>query len=619
MQQGIHLLILALYIISLTFLGSIVVKKWFSGMPVLLAFVGSMIVGIGIGVPTTYILASLLRQTGESILWSTVLFIAVVFILSRFVKIKKSNSTSVLTFGDVLIVLFSVLFSSWLMMKTFRAGTGGTLFVGSNNVFDFGHSLGIVRSFSWGNNIPFMSPFQSGLPFFYHFLFYFFVALWEYFGVPIVWAMNIPSIVSFASLLIIVYFLPQVFLKQTKLAGWVAVLLTITHSTLTFWYFIPQKGFNFAFFHTTWRLPAYPFAGPYDGSVISVFMTLNNYVNQRHLAFSIALGLFLIMCLLKLSDDKRLTNFNGAVLGVLTGGMFFWNIPVSALVGAIIVLLMLLRRRWRESVTFSVCALGTVVMSVLPFVSVWKSVWSLGLSLQGTGRLPQWNIFQYLWENLGILPFVAVAGFFVIPKQRRGVIAPFFLFFAALCLYAAYGKHGFDQKFLSVLIIGVNISAACGIVWLLRRKRVGFRLLALALLFTLTVSGAIDLMVVKNEFAYPLVDKDTAAVISWIKKNTQRDAIFVSYSDIIDPVVLAGRTNYFGFYGNVGWVDRSPVVSRVYQGDISAAKASNISYILIPRWKKNDFPYAVDEKLLTATYETVYEDTKYLILRIDAK
>jgi hypothetical protein len=86
---------------------------------------------------------------------------------------------------------------------------------------------------------------------------------------------------------------------------------------------------------------------------------------------------------------------------------------------------------------------------------------------------------------------------------------------------------------------------------------------------------------------------------------------------MIDPVVLAGRTNFFGFYGNVGWFERSAIVSQVYRGDSDAVKTNNISYILIPKWQKNDFPYVVDTKLLTKKYATVYEDAKFLILRTD--
>jgi len=574
------------------------------------------------GVPITYMLANLLKQTGEPILWSVILYIAFSYVFIRLIHTSKSVSSTKLTASDVFIIIFAVIFSSWLMMKTFHGGAGGQLFVGSNNVFDFGHALGIVRSFSWGNNIPFMSPFQFGLPFFYHFFFYFFVAIWEYFGVPIVWAMNIPSILSFASLLIMVYFLPQVLLKQNKLTGWIAVLLTITHSTLTFWYLLIQKGFNAAFFHTIWRLPTYPFAGPFDGSTISVFMTLNNYVNQRHLAFGIALGFYLIMCLVKLLDDKRLSVSNSIVLGLLTGGMFFWNMPVSMLVGVIILLLMILKGRLRESFIYFLCVLGMVVLSILPFVSVWKNIWVLGMALQGVqagkfvNMTQQWNIFRYLWENLGILPLVVCAGLFAIPKQRRVFIIPFIFMFIALCFYAVYVNHGFDQKFLSVLIIGANICAAYGVVWFFQRKNFGFRLLSLTILFILMVSGLVDLMAVKNEFAFPLTDRDTSPVISWIKNYTKRDAVFASYSDIIDPVVLAGRKNYFGFFGNIGAQDRSSTLSAIYQGDLTIAAKNSISYILVPKWNKNDFPYIVNDPYLRLHGSVVYESDRYRIFHI---
>ncbi len=583
--------------------------------------IGEMIVGIGIGVPITYFLSCIMTFTGEPILWATILFIGVSIAVGRLVKVKRKASGSPLTISDMLIVLFSFIFGSWLMMKTFRAGGGGQLFVGSNNVFDFAHALGIIRSFSWGNNIPLSSPFESGLPFFYHFFFYFFVALWEYFGVPIVWAMNILSILSFASLLVMVYFLPQVLMKQGKLVGWVAVLLTITHSTLTFWYLIFQKGFNTSFVHTIWRLPTYPFAGPFDGSVISIFMTLNNYVNQRHLAFGIALGLFLIMCLIKLFDDKQLTKVKSSVLGVVTGCMFFWNIPISAIVGAIIVFFMLFKRRLSEAVAFSVSALIVVGIFLAPFIPGWKSVWSLILVVQGVqigdvaGRIPEWNIFQYWWANLGILPVVALLGWLVIPKDRRRTMLPFLLLFIGLCFFAAYGKRGFDQKFLSFLIIPINILAATAGIWLWKQKSVMVKFVSIIIVFVLTISGFVDLFAIKNEFAFPLVEGDMVPVISWIGTNTPKNAVFVSYRDMIDPIVFAGRKNFFGFFGNLGWNVRSEPVGRIYRGDVGLARASDISYVLIPKWKKSDFPYIVNEQFFRSHFATAFESERYVIFR----
>jgi hypothetical protein len=125
-------------------------------------------------------------------------------------------------------------------------------------------------------------------------------------------------------------------------------------------------------------------------------------------------------------------------------------------------------------------------------------------------------------------------------------------------------------------------------------------------------------MVIKNEFAYPLIDNRTTPVISWIRTATSKDAVFVSYSDMIDPVVLAGRTNYFGFYGNVGWFDRSADVSKIYQGDTQTAKANHISYILVPKRQKNDFPYVVDEPVLRSTYPVAYEDKNIVIFGMGA-
>ncbi len=80
---------------------------------------------------------------------------------------------------------------------------------------------------------------------------------------------------------------------------------------------------------------------------------------------------------------------------------------------------------------------------------------------------------------------------------------------------------------------------------------------------------------------------------------------------MVDPVVFAGRKNYFGFYGNIGWYDRSADVRKIYAGDTALAKSRGVSYILAPKWNKNDFPYAVK---LTAP--VAYEDARYIVFAV---
>jgi hypothetical protein len=250
-------------------------------------------------------------------------------------------------------------------------------------------------------------------------------------------------------------------------------------------------------------------------------------------------------------------------------------------------------------------------MWLIPYLNLVPKIFTFLHTLRVSGIANQihWSLNDYLWQNLGLLPIVAVFGFFVIQKRNKLIFLPFMLFFAALCIFAGVGGRGFEQKTFSFFIIGINVLAAIGLGWIWKNMKI----LAIVLVFVLTISGFVDLIPIKNEFAFPLVGSDTAPVISWIHNNTPGNAVFVSYADIIDPVVLAGRKNYFGFFGNIGWYDRTSDVARIYGGDKTFAKIKNISYILVPKWKKADFVYPVHLNLM----RVLYEDAKYRVYAVE--
>lgn len=562
----------------------------------LFTLTGGFLTGTAIVIPAIYLFSWLLG----SIFWGTIVVSIVTIIALTKIKVKKIRFDT----SSILLVIFSLTFSFWLMFKTFHGGPNGEIFVGSNNVFDFGHALGITRSFSWGSNIPMTSPFQSGMPFVYHFFFYFWVSLLEYFGVPIVWAMNIPSILSFAALLVVIYYLPQIIAKQKFFVGWIAVLLTITNSSLTFWNIVGKKDM--------WNLPTYPFAGPFDGSTISLFVTLNSYVNQRHLAFAIALGLFLFLIAVKSLAKRRAERNTDASIGVVTGLLLGWNMVVYLFVVAVISLLLIIYRRWKRVFVYLSASMIVGLFFFLPLAGFLGNAANfIGSLLASRGGLSgaSWHIVDYLWQNLGFLPLAAGVGLLAVPKKTRIVFSPFVVGFLLACIFAAIGKRGFEQKSYSFFVIGMNILAAIGIGRMWRRGKI----IAVIVFFILTVSGIADLMPIKNEFAFPLVGPDTAPVITWIANSTPKNAVFASYSDMIDPVALAGRKNYFGFFGNVGWYDRSTDVRRIYSGDIEMAKDNNISYILVPKWQKNDFPYSINLDSLAV----VYEDARFRVYAVE--
>ena len=629
-KEDSMLILFILYTFSQFFVGRLLFRKLFDEVPKLLEIVGSFLMGVCVTVPMTYVLSCFFSLfIKEPIFFAMIMVLFMSCGLTGFwLRIgqktinNKQNMFSVYSLlSDIALVLFSLAFSSWIMIKTFRGGEGGQLFVGGNTVFDFGQTLGIIRSFSWGANIPISSPFFSGAPFFYHFFFQFWIALWEYFGVPLVWAVNIPSVFSFAALLITVYYLPQVVGKQGKLVGWLAVILTITHSTLTFWYLLIRKGLSVQFITDLWQMPTYPFAGPFDGSIISIFTTLNPYVNQRHLGFSIALGLFCLILGVQMIEKKQPMIWKSVFLGFCTGLLFLFNMSVSFFVGLCMIFMYILRKKWKDGLFFVIAGFCSVLLIFIPFffhmtdvVAFIRLFYNSGLPSY-TNSTVMWTLVQYLWNNMGILPVIALIGLLVAPKKSRYFFWSVITLFLITCIFAAVGKRGFDQKFYSFSIIGINVLAAIGLGWLYRKGAV-LRIIMVILFFILIVSGVVDLCALKNEFAYPLVSKDMVPLMTWIQSETPKNAIFVSYADMIDPVVLAGRKNFFGFFGNVGSTDRSTVVKNIYLGDIKTARNMNISYILVPKWNKNDFPYFVDTMYFKEHRMVVYEDEKFTVYQV---
>jgi hypothetical protein len=578
-------------------------------------------VGIGIGVPLTYIFTVIFSVYPNALALGSLMFTGVawgvIFVLRKR-NLLRLSSFSVI---DIVAFVFSLLISTWIMTKTFHGDPSGRLFVGSNNVFDFGFAVGLMRSISWGANIPFMSPFFAGLPLVYHFMFIFWSALLEYFGVSATWAINIPSIYAFAILLLLSYYVPQRVLKQKPVVGLVTMCLVLSNSSLTFWHLLTRSGFSLSALRDLWNMQTYPFAGPFDGSVISIFMTLNSFVNQRHLAFSVAMGLAIFLIANECCVSKKVHDAKLVLLGILMGSMFLWNMAVFIIVFPLVTVLIAVHKQWRAVILFGIVTVLTVLFSVLPmWTHIYKAILFLRFMYESGASATQvpgasWNIWLYLWENLSVLPLLALYGYIQLKKEARLSTIPFVFFFILLCVYASISKSGFNQKFLNVLIIGINMLAAVG-VWHLWQKKIWFtKILGIVLFAWMTLSGVIDVIPIKNEFAYPLISEASLPLIRWIKQNTPKDAVFVSYSDIVDPVVLAGRKNYFGFFGNIGQYehDYATDVRSIYMGDVARASSKNISYILVPKGEKNDFPYQVKLPVLQSSYSVAFENENVMI------
>ncbi|MBP5463346.1 MAG: hypothetical protein J6Y20_14665 [Lachnospiraceae bacterium] len=221
--------------------------------------------------------------------------------------------------GDIVFVVITLLFATFLMSWTFSYSNGAYR-VGYSVFSDFAPHMGMIRSFSIGNNFPTTYSHFAGEDIKYHFLFQFMVGNLELLGLRLDRAFNYPSIICFAGAFSLLYVL-AVKLTGKKAVGWVASLLFAFRSSDAVFDFLAKPTekslgdiFPNLFKETRWydlvsnpkRLSNLTWKAlmENDGFVGTTqhedwgLWNLNVYCNQRHLAIGLCALLCMILFLL---------------------------------------------------------------------------------------------------------------------------------------------------------------------------------------------------------------------------------------------------------------------------------------------------------------------------------
>ncbi len=494
--------------------------------------------------------------------------------------------------------------------------------IARNEIGDFGLHLSLIRSFSWGNNFPPESPFFPGRPLPYHYYFDLAVGLLERWNMPINYAFNGLSALFFTILLFLLYKLPQQFFFKSKILGIISVLLFVFHSGFTFIDFLKQYGVSF---YSFWHLPDYIHKGPFDGSLVSIFFTLNVYLNQRHLIAGLAMSLGILYILLPYFLDKnKVSNKRillcGFILGVLSGThtlIFF----ATAFILSIMILI------FKKFYIFFPLFLPAFAIFAFHVKDIF------GQNLQHTYFNPGFlsekplTVQSFLWFwfiNTGIAFFLIPLGVFFSSKKQK------FLFFSVLPLFIIANvfqlsfRIEHNHSIINYFFIFCNFYIAFFLVRFFSNS-VKKKILLLIFLFFLTSSGVIDLMAVKNDFQLSLPDAPTNKLMSWIKNNTDKESVFLSKQEILDPITLSGRENFFGhtYYLSVmgyNFQERQSQVASYFEANstdkIISMRKAGINYLVIPKGPVVDFTYTINHSFFDKNVEKVYQDKDVSVYKL---
>jgi len=483
-------------------------------------------------------------------------------------------------YSRLVLLITSAAFSFWLMFSTFGYHHGSFI-IDSKLYSDFAASLPLIRSFSLGDNFPPEYPFFHGQPIRYHYLFYLVVGLMERAGINLAFALNLLSALGFWFLLMMIYKLTKLFSQRLD-AAVLAVVLFLFNGSFSWIEYFNKFGWSVKSFLAIPRQIQFASFGPWSGRLVTAFWSLNIYTNQRHLAFSYGLVLWLIYLMIK-TIDFRAKKKSQQLLAMHLEPLPLWKqgaiilvlalFPLLHQAGYVMAIIFLLSwlgfyvnfywRFWRQSLRFLAPFIIGFLFSLLIFRfctvgSEQKIVWQLGY-LAPTKTLLGW--LKFYWFNFGLyLPLLPILIIYSLKKKNY-----FLIIFSSYFLLANIFRLSPDMinnhKLITMFMVGLNIMTAGWLVEktttiLAGRKVRLLKNLQLSVLVLLTVGlmlgGLVDIWPIINDYNGRVKDYPQSPVMQLIMKKIPKKAQFLTTSYLYNPASLTGRQLFLD-YGYFAW------------------------------------------------------------------
>lgn len=446
---------------------------------------------------------------------------------------------------ETIIFVLALIFSSWLMFSSFSY-SGGNMIISSKSWSDFASHIPLIRSFSFGNNFPPVYPLFPGPPIKYHFLFFLFAGILEKLGFRIDFALNIPSILGFSSLILMIYlFAKEIF--KSKAVGILSIFLFLFNSSLSFINFFAKFPLSLNSINDIISSKTFTNFGPYDGGIISAFWNLNIYTNQRHLAASYALSLFIIYIFLRFNAKEKNRDINLSILlGIILGISFILNMAVFLMTISILFLMMIFLKDKRLYIF--TCLFTSAIIS-LPFYLFMQSGSTPGITLYPgylVTNLNLKNFLNYWFQNLGINLILIPLGFVFAKKLPKKIFISFFSLFIIGNLFKFSPEIAANHKFFNYFMIVGGMFTAYFLLKLWSSKTI-IKPLIIVLIFFLTFSGILDFFPILNDGKITLADYPSNKSIAWIIKNTNPKSNFLNNQYLYNYANLAGRSVFLGW------------------------------------------------------------------------
>ena len=634
--------------------GFVLIPAWF--------FSGTLVVTW-----TTYLLAYLFQRSASPLTVANAVSMSIftiVSVLGILLQIRKKQEWSLrhqlsrLTKGEIVFLLAVGYLVCRLMWRTFFVKEG-VLSVGLSVFSDFAPHLGMIRSFSLGNNFPTMYSHYAGEDIRYHFMFQFLAGNLEFLGMRLDWAFNLPSALSLISVFSLLYVL-AVRLSGIRAVGYLSALFFAFRCSPSFFSYLAEVPKGMSVRDALWMNIG--FIG-YTTHEDWGLWNLNVYCNQRHLAFGICALLlvlhlfiphlyvmaerwqrreglltdtesgaceahagrrvnvamnFLQFSLFSADGWKAESYLRPVVLGVLLGLTAFWNgATLLATIMVLFVLAMVSDRRLEYLITAILTTLLSLVQNnfFMEGLAVGGAKFQFGFIAENTTLF---GTLDYIARLTGVLFLVLFVAFAVVKGVKRWILVAFSAPFVFSFLVSLTVDVTVNHKYIMVSIMLMNIFAAILIVKLFVMKNIAMRILCVGLVVLMTITGFYDYRTVikRNHPDYNLKFSMEDPLVDWIDENTTSQDVFLTPYYALSRAVMGGAMLFegHGYYPMTAGYDtnkRYALTKEMYEASSvrelqGLIEENGIDYIIIDIDARQSQDYALNEAVFDAAYEKVY-------------
>lgn len=587
-----------------------------------------------------YFLAYLLRNSGSGMRTANIIVITVFFIAGGLLYLRGIQKQKLqrlewkAAYSDLIFLAAVLVLSVTLFWTTFRI-QDGRLYVGLSVFSDFAPHLGMIRSFSTGNNFPTAYSHYAGEDIKYHFMFQFLTGNLEYLGIRLDYAFNIPSTLGFISTFSLLYVLAAK-ITGKKATGYLAALFFAFRSSVSVFSYLAGIGKEESIIRTFFQNSS--FIG-YSTHEDWGLWNLNVYCNQRHLAFTLGILLLIVLAyvphLYKMAG--RITNIRSffkenmfaiegwrvenpamaVAAGLLLGAIAFWNGAVTI---AALLVLFILAAVSDNRLEFLITAVITVTLSILQssfFIDGSAVSTSLYYGFIAENRT-FFGVIDYIFRLTGFLLFVVAAAFVISDAKKRcltlAFAAPFVFSFYVSLTPDVTVNHKYIM--ISLMLLGIMEAYAIAVLW--EQKRILAKASAVFLTMLLTITGFFDYVTVlnrnqkENNLSFDVKDELTL----WIQENSDAQDIFLTSNYALNKVVLGGAMlfngwQYYAWSAGYDTALRDGLVKQMYEADNvellkNLTAENNIRFIIVEYDNRTSSSYYVREDVIASAFKAVY-------------